>query len=85
MVSRPVMALAYQWRFQPGSILRIRGRTKVNIIAIAAAERMEYATVLMAICRISDFHLLCCWVEGRLIAKWFRILMNLLGRCFSIS
>ena len=40
-VSRPVMALAYQWRCQPGSRLRISGSTKVNIRAMTAAERIE--------------------------------------------
>ena len=40
-VSKPVMALAYQWRCQPGNRLRIRGNTKVNIRAMVAAESIE--------------------------------------------
>ena len=40
-VSRPVRALAYQCNCQPGSRLRISGSTKVNIMAMVAAERME--------------------------------------------
>ena len=40
-VSTPVMALAYQWSRQPGSRLRIKGSTNVNIKAMTAALRIE--------------------------------------------
>ena len=40
-VTRPVMALAYQCRSQPGSTLRMKGRKKVNMTAMTAEVRME--------------------------------------------
>ena len=85
MVRRPVMALAYQCNRQPGKRLRMNGRTNVNIRVMTAAERMEYATVLMVICLSRDFHLLCWVVDGWLMAKWLSTLMSLSGRCFSIT
>ncbi len=41
MVSAPVRVLASQRRSHWSKMLRIRGRAKVNIRAITAAERME--------------------------------------------
>ena len=63
-VSTPVMALAYQCSSHPGNNCRIKGSTKVNMMAILAELRMEYTTVLMVICVSIFFHLLVSVVFG---------------------
>ena len=63
-VKIPVMALAYQCWFQLENNWRINGRVKENMKAITAADKIEYATVLISICLRRDLHLLCCVVLG---------------------
>ena len=63
-VSTPVIALAYQCSSQPGNNCRMKGSRKVNIRAIAAAERMLYTRVIIAICFSRRFHRLFFWEFG---------------------
>ena len=83
IVSAPVMAFAYQWRSQPGSICRARGSTKVNITAIDAVDNIPYIIIVRNIALSSDRQRFFSPDDGMPVVVWLRLRIHFLGSRFS--